>query len=313
VEPEREYSQGTSMQSPPSVTEYRIGDPAQPQAQPVPQTPPYAQPVPAQNEPGYITLQPGETLSYISVLYGVSEKDLMAWNGMNSPRDVRAGQRLAIRPPYTQHYAHSAPPVQADGAGASAPQTPPVEPAPSGLIIVAPGQSLSGIARSYGVTTAQLREWNGLTSDKIRAGQSLRIQPPPPVRASGSLGAPAATGRAAPPPQAEPARAAAPPLPDAPDASGLITVQPGQHLSGIAAKYGVSTGDLRQWNKLKSDQLKSGQKLRVQAPVRVHTVKAGESLNGIAAKYKVSPKALMQKNTLTNADMLPVGKELIIP
>jgi LysM repeat protein len=293
------------MQSPPAVTEYRIGEPAQTQAQAAPQTAPQAQPVPAQNDPGYITLQPGETLSYISVLYGVSEKDLMVWNGMSSARDVRAGQRLAIRPPYT----HSSRPAQTDHAAA----TPaPVEPAPSGLIIVASGQTLSGIAQSYGVTTAQLREWNGLTSDAIRAGQSLRVQPLP-ARASGALGAPAVAGRTAQPPQAEPVRGVSPPAPAAPDVSGVITVQPGQNLSGIAATYRVSTADLRQWNKLKSDQLKSGQKLRVQAPVRVHTVKAGESLNGIAAKYKVSPKALMQKNSLTNANMLPAGKELIIP
>jgi membrane-bound lytic murein transglycosylase D len=289
------------MQSPPAVTEYRFGESAPPQEQAAP----HAQPVPALDEPGYITLQPGETISYISMLYGISEKDLMAWNGISSTRDIRAGQRLAIRPPYR----HSPPPSQTGNAAASVPQTSPAEPAPSGLIIVASGQSLSGIARSYGVTTAQLREWNGLTSDTIRAGQSLHVQPPPP----------AATGRTAQLPQAESARSATPPsapvpsASEAPDGSGMITVQPGQHLSGLAAKYGVSTADLRQWNKLKSDQLKSGQKLRGQAPVRIHTVKAGESLIGIAAKYKVSAKALMQKNKLANADVLPVGKELILP
>jgi LysM repeat protein len=274
------------MQSQPVVTEHRVGESAQPQVQAARQT----QPAAAQGGPGYITLQPGETLSYISMLYGVSEKDLMAWNGIQSAQELRAGQRLAIRPPHNKH-----------SAAASVPQTitpAQAEPAPSGIIVVASGQSLSGIAQSYGVTTAQLREWNGLTSDTIRAGQSLRVQPPPPAQASGSLGG---------------AHSTASPMPGTPDANGMITVQSGQSLSGIAAKYKVSTANLRLWNKLKSDQLKIGQQLRVQAPIRVHTVKAGESLNGIAAKYKVSAKALMQKNSLTNADVLPVGKELIIP
>jgi LysM repeat protein len=179
---------------------------------------------PARVEPGYITIQPGETLSYISALYAVSEKDLIAWNGLNSAQDVRAGQRLAIRPPVTS-------------------------------------------------------------------------------------GAPSArTGRAA-----EPAHQTAAPARDETASDGTMTVVAGQTLSGIAAQYKVSAADLRHWNKLKSDQLQIGQKLRVAAPVRVHTIKAGENLSGIAARYKVSVKDLMQKNKLAKADVLPVGKELIIP
>ena len=298
VEPDREHSQGAPLQSQPSVVEQRIGEPApSSHAQTVPQ----ARPAPAQAGAGYITLQPGETLSYISALYGVSEKDLISWNGLSSAHDVRAGQRLAIRPQDMR----GAPSAQTGRAAVPPPQaaTPArTEPASDGAVIVAPGQSLSTIARSHGATVAQLREWNGLTSDTIRAGQSLRVQPPH-ARSSGSIGAPAAEGHTA-------ARA---PTPDTPDADGMITVQAGQSLSSIAAKYKVSQANLRQWNKLKSDQLKIGQQLRVKAPVRLHTVKAGESLGGIAAKYKVSTKALMQKNKLAKADVLPVGKELIIP
>ena len=93
----------------------------------------------------------------------------------------------------------------------------------------------------------------------------------------------------------------------------MVTVQPGQNLSAIAAKYKVSTADLRRWNTLKNDHIQIGQKLRVKAPVRVHTVKAGENLGGIAAKYKVSAKVLMRTNKLANPDVLPVGKDLIIP
>jgi LysM repeat protein len=266
------------------VAEQRINEPVRPQAQTparqpaaAPQATPQARPAPAQSEVGYITLQPGETLSYISALYAVPEKDLIAWNGLSSPHDIRAGQRLAVRPPGM----HGTPPAQQ------------AETAPDGFIIVASGQSLSGIAQRYGVTVAQLREWNGLTSDAIRIGQRLRVQPPT-TRASGAIGTHSVT-------------------PNAPDADGMITVQPGQTLSAIAARHKVSTADLRKWNRLQNDRLQSGQKLRVKAPVRVHTVREGESLNGIAAKYKVSAKALMQKTQLSNADMLPLGKELIIP
>jgi LysM repeat protein len=235
----------------------------------------------------------------------------MAWNGLSSAQDIRAGQRLAIRPPgsapRTDHAATPAPQTQAPAPQAQAPVP---ATASDGVITVAAGESLFTIARRHNVTVAQLREWNGLANDKIRIGQNLRVQPPQ-ARASGAIGAPAAQGRATTPPPQEPG--AVPAAPDAPDADGMITVQPGQSLSGIAAKYKVSTADLRKWNALKKDQLTAGQKLRVKAPVRVHTVKAGEILGRIAVKYKVSTKALMQKNKLTNADVLPVGKELIIP
>jgi len=300
ADPDREHSQGAPLQSSPNVTEQRISEPVRPQTRapaqqpdPAPQAaaqrPPQIRPMPAQTEVGYITLQPGETLSYISALYAVSEKDLIAWNGLNSAHDIRAGQRLAVRPPATRN----APPVSR------------AESAPDGTILVISGQSLSGIAMQYGVTVAQLREWNGLTSDTLHIGQRLRVQAPP-ARSQGSIGTPAAAPRS---PQTSAHGAA----PSAPDADGMITVQPGQTLSGIAAKYKVSTANLRQWNKLQNDRLQNGQKLRVQAPVRVHTVKEGESLGGIAAKYKVSTKALMQRNKLANADVLPVGKELLIP
>ena len=284
ADPDRENSEGASLQSPPPVTEQRIGEPAQPQVQPTP----------AQAESGYIILQPGETLSYISVLYAVSEKDLISWNGLSSAHDVRAGQRLAIRPPVMQS-AQPAPQATTPYTQAAAPAKAEAA-APDGVIIVSSGQHLSGIAQRHGVTVAQLREWNKLTSDKVRIGQSLRVQPPP-AQASASIGLPAVRTATA----------------DAPDADGMITVQSGQSLSVIAATYMVSTADLRQWNKLKSDQIKIGQKLRVQAPTRVHTVKEGESLGGIAAKYKVSTKALIEKNKIAKPDVLPAGKRLIIP
>ena len=310
AEPDREHSQGAPLQGPPPVVEQRIDDPVRPM-QPAPQPPaeqraarqaslqsaPQIRPTSAPTGPGYIILQPGETLSYISALYAVSEKDLVTWNSLSSAQDVHAGQRLAIRPPSLQ----SAPPVPQTAAPVQAGT------APDGTVIVASGQTLSGIAQLHGATVPQLREWNGLTSDTLRVGQQLRVRPPR-AGGSGAIGTPAAEGRMVLRPPQEASHGAA-----TPDANGMITVQAGQSLSGIAAKYKVSATDLRQWNKLKDDRLHTGQQLRVKAPLRVHTVKAGESLSGIAAKYKVSPKALMQRNKLTNADVLPVGKELIVP
>ena len=43
---------------------------------------------------------------------------------------------------------------------------------------VASGETLTGIARRYGVTIAQIRQWNRGLNDTIRPGQRIRIERP---------------------------------------------------------------------------------------------------------------------------------------
>jgi len=57
---------------------------------------------------------------------------------------------------------------------ASAPVAPTAPPAPS-YHRVASGDTLFGIASRYNTSVADLKRVNGMTSDRIRAGQSLRI------------------------------------------------------------------------------------------------------------------------------------------
>ena len=40
-------------------------------------------------------------------------------------------------------------------------------------------------------------------------------------------------------------------------------VQKGETLYALAARYGVTVKELRQWNKLKGNKLKEGQRLRL--------------------------------------------------
>ncbi|MCB9678753.1 MAG: LysM peptidoglycan-binding domain-containing protein [Alphaproteobacteria bacterium] len=61
------------------------------------------------------------------------------------------------------------------------------EPAPADIVvIVEKGDTLGEIAKEHGVTVAQLKAWNGLTSDLIEIGQQLVIHADgePPVVAS---------------------------------------------------------------------------------------------------------------------------------
>ncbi|HCW99714.1 MULTISPECIES: N-acetylmuramoyl-L-alanine amidase AmiB [Pantoea] len=97
------------------------------------------------------------------------------------------------------------------------------------------------------------------------------------------------------------------------------TVTRGETLSGIAAKYGVSMGTLRDMNRLKRDVVWVGQRLKVpasnsvaaRAPTR-HKVVRGDSLTAIAAHYGVSPQAIIQANNMKSSNVM-LGQTLKIP
>ena len=98
----------------------------------------------------------GEYLASIARQYGMTLAELRALNpGVGD--DIRVGQSIRV-----------------SGAPA-APAATRTEPRRPTTHRVRSGEHLTGIAREYGVTVRQLREWNGLSSDVIRVGQRLRL------------------------------------------------------------------------------------------------------------------------------------------
>ncbi len=96
-------------------------------------------------------------------------------------------------------------------------------------------------------------------------------------------------------------------------------VQPGDTVSGIASKFGVSEDTIRWQNDLKSiNAIKPGQTLEI-LPVSgvLHKVKAGETVYSIAKKYEANPQAIVDFpfNTFTNDEtfVLAIGQELMVP
>jgi len=123
-----------------------------------------------------VTLGPGETLSSVSRRYGVPLKELARVNNIANPSQVGAGTRLTI-PTYGQGNAAVA---EAPSAQPQAERNKPMasaEGAPlNGLHVVSPGQTLSSIARLYGVSAKDLASANSLTStNQLQSGQKLRI------------------------------------------------------------------------------------------------------------------------------------------
>jgi LysM repeat protein len=103
------------------------------------------------NTSGYHRVKRGDTLSEIADEYGVTQRELRAWNKLDAKGTVRVGQKLRV-----------APSGQKDGSARTH--------------VVRWGDTLSGLAKRYGVSVTELRRANGLTQrSTLRAGDSLRI------------------------------------------------------------------------------------------------------------------------------------------
>lgn len=159
------------------------------------------------------------------------------------------------------------------------------------------GESLSLIAKKYGTTTAKLKSVNKLKSTSLAVGQLLTIPSNKPVYVA---------------PKTNTSNVST----STTQSRKIIThkVRSGEYLGKIAAKYKISTSSIRSLNRLKSDTLFVGQKLKVSivAPIQKHTVKRGEFLGKIASKYGVTVSSIRTANKL-RSDELAVGQVLIIP
>ena len=101
--------------------------------------------------------------------------------------------------------------------------------------------------------------------------------------------------------------------------AATITVRPGETLTDIAYRSGVSVGTLMRLNNMSNaNYLEAGSQLQVPGP-RVsagngrHRVQKGETLSRIATQYKVSSRDLMAVNGLRNANHVEVGQTLKLP
>ena len=166
----------------------------------------------------------GQTASGIARKYEVSLTALYEANPRIRSRSLQIGQRLVI-------------PV--GGAMSTVVARSVSEPATRTVSFhrVRRGETVSGIAKRYGVSQAKIREWNRLSaSGRINAGQRLRIGASATERARVATRSSARTH----------------------------TVRRGDTLSGVAQRYGVSLSALASANGLSAKSgIRVGQRLKV--------------------------------------------------
>jgi N-acetylmuramoyl-L-alanine amidase len=189
-----------------------------------------------------IVVRAGETLTSISREHGVSIERLVQLNAIANPSRIYAGQRLRL---------------ESGPADAAAPSKPAAAPAGPRTHTVRSGEHLTGIARHYGVTIAEVVAANRIAdASRIYAGQRLTIPG-------------AAPAAAAPPAPAAPSKPAA-----APAGPRTHTVRSGEHLTGIARHYGVTIAEVVAANRIAdASRIYAGQRLTI--PGAAHAAPAG--------------------------------------
>lgn len=155
--------------------------------------------------------------------------------------------------------------------------------------VVKSGDTLGGIAYGNGINIRQLKELNGLNSDLIRVGQTLKIPAavaaaPAPVAKPAAAAKPAAVAPAAvevPQPVAgevQPAvvEEAQPQVVEQvaaalPADEGIThVVQDGEDITGLAIRYSLSPAEIRDINNLgENDEIKPGQVLKLPADTQL--------------------------------------------
>lgn len=109
-------------------------------------------------EPLVVSVAPGDTVWTLARAYEVPVDEVLASNGLSAGALIHPGDRLTIPGRYA---------TPTSDTGGAVPPT----------VTIGKGDSLWSIAHRYDTTVAALMSANGLSSERVYAGQTLRIVP----------------------------------------------------------------------------------------------------------------------------------------
>jgi len=255
---------------------------------------------------GSYKVKKGDTVESIADAFDMTQKELIAANGLKRPYRLKIGQ--ALKGPPEEHKAY----------------------------VPAEGDTLALIARRFSVSASALADANDMdTTDKVVPGHKLTLpagfKDKGPVKVGGATPAPIET---APTRAGRRGRAEATPAPveEPTERTGARTsvtgkvvnvttgpisykVKKGDTVESIAEDFDVSQKELIKTNKLKAPyRLRAGQVLKgppdeYQAYVPVE----GDTLALIARRFGVTPKALAAENDMKVTAEVRPGRKLALP
>ena len=187
-------------------------------------------------------IKPGDTLSEIAEKFGVRVSDIRNWNNIPYGTKIKANASidLYVKPGVASEYRL----IEQASKEISA-----KEKSKNNLVNkslwkvhkVQPNETLFQIAKKYGVTSQDIKYWNGLKSDVIIPGQELEIYL---VKDDTNIS------------KADDLKSQ-----EKNHDKKIIQhkVKKGETLASIAALYKVSVSEIKKWNNFKSNLIKKGQ------------------------------------------------------
>lgn len=206
------------------------------------------------------------------------------------------------------------------------------------------GETLSGVAKKYGVTMSQIKQWNGLKSNTLKYGHNLKINTVAKVKTVTKVEEAIAVNK---PKETKTAITTQNQTIDndsQPETETKIveyTVLKGDNLNSIAKKHQITVSQLREWNQLETNIIKEGdvfvvkkEDIVLEKPTNeeliaqnkpqqfvakpkqnkkdeIYTVKKGDTLSKISKQKGVTINDLKKWNGI-KSDNIKVGTKLKI-
>jgi membrane-bound lytic murein transglycosylase D len=185
------------------------------------------------------TVKEGDTIGEIAEMFKVRIEDIRALNNLKSNKIV-VGKSLIINSDVDASKVSKS--KRDDNSKTVASVNPKISnlKTSSSIHKVKSGETLSAIADKYNVTIKEIENWNNLKNSKIVEGQSLMINPSTNGKSSKTLS-----------------------KNEKDSGDKTHKVREGESLWTIAKNYNVQVADLIEWNNLKNDRVKVGQKIKI--------------------------------------------------
>ncbi|MGX7198516.1 LysM peptidoglycan-binding domain-containing protein [Enterococcus nangangensis] len=267
----------------------------------------------------YYTVKSGEGLWRIAQNNGTTVAQIKSWNNLTSDL-IFPNQKLIVG--YTASGSNSGNNTNNsnnannnnNNGGSTGGTTTPTIPSAT-THTVAKGDTLWHLAQKYGVTVAQIKSWNNLTSDTIYLNQKLIVGQTAGASTGSNTGG-STGGSTSNNAGNNGGSTSTTPSPSTPSTSAkTYTVKAGDGLWRIAYNHGLTVAQLKSLNNLTSDMIHPGQVLKVSSGTVSNTPNAntgstsattnykvvkGDTLWSIAQKHNTSVAQLKSWNNLSN-------------
>jgi membrane-bound lytic murein transglycosylase D len=247
-----------------------------------------------ESEITYHKIRRGESLGLIASRYGVKISEIKEWNHLRGNKII-AGKKLKL---YTG--GKTPPPTKTSYVTTN--KVYKNTKATLNRYKVRRGDAISKIAEMYGVTTRDIRRWNGLKSNRIIAGQTLKIFTSSPIAEENE-------------------KNTSPPNSNV----NYYKIKSGDTIGEIAELYNVRASDIRKWNGIYGNKIVAGKTLKIYSnsytgkkditttktssgSYSTYTIKKGDNLGAIAEQYGVTASDIRKWNGMSGSTIIAGDK-----